>query len=66
MLAQLLERLKVDDRDADHYELVCNKKVLPPSMNVGTIRNCIWRSGADIQLLYRKKAATPAAPAAPA
>ena len=36
-------------------ELLCQDKVLTPTMTLSTIRTRIWRSGGDVVIKYRKK-----------
>jgi len=60
----VLQKLKLDEKDAElRYELLCNDTVLKPGMNLGTIRNCLWKSGNDLQLTYRRRKPTSPQPA---
>ena len=58
VLAYVLDRVKVDDKTPANYELLCNDKPLPLTMNVGTVRNCLWKNGPEVQLTYRRRKPT--------
>ena len=50
----VVTKLKLEEPNIeDCIEILCNDQVLPLSMNLGTIKMCLWKSGAEMQLVYR-------------
>lgn len=42
--------------DPNHFEILCNGKVLPSNMSLAAVRQFRWRSPDDLKLYYRMKA----------
>eukprot|EP00743_Colponemidia_sp_Colp-15_P005696 GILK01006124.1.p1 GENE.GILK01006124.1~~GILK01006124.1.p1 ORF type:complete len:906 (+),score=129.52 GILK01006124.1:136-2853(+) len=39
----------------DHLEILCRDQVLPLNMNLGTIKQFIWKESSDVTVHYRRK-----------
>lgn len=52
----IVTKLKLDDPNPEaNIEIICNDQVLPLSMDLGTVKMCIWKNNSELQLVYRKK-----------
>jgi len=50
----LSTKIKLDEGNPEQLlEILCNDQILPLNMNLGTIKMCIWKSSAELQLVYR-------------
>lgn len=49
----LAEKLSLDAAHEARLELTCNGKVLLPHVNLGSIKNCIWKSSGELVIAYR-------------
>lgn len=48
-----VERQETGSLAEEKVELICNDKVLEPSMDLRTVKHYIWKSSTDLMLYYR-------------